>query len=396
MKMDMLDEDGWGNDGMDGDGEGQSSLGEIGQVQPRFVTMPGDIDRYLKEITAAKILVIDDDPDILHMVSGILRFDGFTHVRTTSNSQGALSLFLEFKPDLVLLDLMMPAPDGLQLLRLLAPHRNPLVETPVLVITAEQSSEAHRNALSYGAADYLTKPFAAEELCLHVRLQLRTHYRQRWLYQRNCQLEQEIIRRTTALEGYELELRETQAEVTVRLARAAEHHDTDTGQHTQRVALTCLFVAQEMGLDDEFTALLRRAAPLHDVGKIGVPDPILHKPGKLDVDEQRVMQSHSKIGADLLTGGRTPLIQMAEQIALNHHERWDGGGYPHGLKQDKIPLEGRIVAVADVFDALVHNRPYKRAWSIEDAVREIKAQRGRQFDPDIVDAFTTLPHDKLM
>jgi len=279
-------------------------------------TRQSDFHSYIKEIASAKILIIDDDIDAVNLLRDILYFDGFTHIRGTTNSRGAAALFLEFAPDLILLDLNMPVPDGFQLLRLLGPHLDSLLTTPVIVVTAEGRSDSRRTALANGAADYVMKPFETEELCLRVRNQLRAHFRQRWFYEQNQLLEKEILQRISELEGYELELRQAQVEVTVRLARAAEHHDDDTGQHTQRVSLACFLVAQELGIDVDFATLLRRASPLHDVGKIGVRDSILHKPAKLDALEWQIMKNHCKIGADLLSGGRSSLLQMAESIAL--------------------------------------------------------------------------------
>jgi putative two-component system response regulator len=364
-------------------------------LNPSFAGDTQEICSHIKELTTAKILVVDDDLETVKLIENLLRFDGFRYVRGITNSHGALAHFLEFAPDMVLLDLNMPAPDGFMLLRLFSPHTHPLVPTPIIVLTAEGSPQARTRALSSGATDYVTKPFLVDELLVRVRNQLRTHFQQLCLWEHTRALEREIIRRTQELESYELELRQTQLEVTSRLAKAAEHRDDDTGHHTQRVGLTCFLIAQEMRLPAEWTTLLRRAAPLHDVGKIGIPDAILRKPGKLDLVEWQIMQRHSRIGADLLSGGRTTLVQMAESIAMSHHERWDGTGYPHGLRGEEVPLEGRILAVADVFDALIHDRPYKRAWSLEQTIQEIRAQRGLQFDPDVVDAFLTLPHIQL-
>lgn len=350
----------------------------------------------IKEITAARILVIDDDIDVVKMLTNILHFDGFKYVEGLTNSQGALAQFIEFAPDIILLDLHMPEPDGFQLMQVIASQIHPLLFLPIIVVTGETGAEARLQALECGASDYLTKPFAADEVCLRVRNQLRIHFQQQYLHDENVMLEREVIQRTRELEDYELELKQSQIEVTVRLARAAEHRDDDTGQHTQRVGLTSSLIAQAIKLAPEATALLSRSAPLHDVGKIGVPDSILRKPGKLTAEERLVMQTHCQLGANLLSGGRSALLRMAERVAISHHEHWNGGGYPRQEHGTAIPVEGRIVAVADVFDALTHDRPYKEAWSIDDALAEISAQRGRQFDPDVVDAFLDLPHSQLV
>jgi putative two-component system response regulator len=185
-------------------------------------------------------------------------------------------------------------------------------------------------------------------------------------------------------------LQAAQHEALQRLAIAAEYRDDETGQHTRRVGDLSARLAAELGLAAEEVELLRRAAPLHDVGKIGIPDTILLKPGRLTPDEFDQVKTHTVIGAKMLAGGGFPLLETAECIARSHHERWDGTGYPAGLAGGDIPLAGRIVAIADVFDALTHNRPYKSAWSKEEGLAEIEAQRGRQFDPELVDAFRML------
>lgn len=202
-------------------------------------------------------------------------------------------------------------------------------------------------------------------------------------------LEQQVAERTA-------ELGDSQIEILTRLARAAEYRDDDTGQHTQRVAHTSALLAQVMGMSESEVEIIRLAAPLHDVGKIGVSDLILLKPGKLTDDEFAIMKSHAALGAALLSNGHSDVVQAAERIAGSHHERWDGRGYPNRLAGEQIPLEGRILAVADVFDALTHARPYKEAWAVEEAIAEILRQSGTQFDPAVVEAFLQLPHHELV
>jgi len=193
-------------------------------------------------------------------------------------------------------------------------------------------------------------------------------------------LEKRVIERT-----YELE--ESHLEILVRLARAAEYRDDDTGEHTWRVGRISALIAQHMGLADKKVKLILHAARLHDVGKIAIPDGILLKPARLTSEEFETMKTHTTLGAEILSGGSSPLLQMAETIALTHHEKWNGTGYPGGLMGDLIPIEGRIVSVADVFDALTHDRPYKTAWPVEKAMDEIESQTGKQFDPDVVEVF---------
>jgi putative two-component system response regulator len=202
-------------------------------------------------------------------------------------------------------------------------------------------------------------------------------------------LEHTVLERTRALE-------EARVETLQRLAFAAEFRDDDTHQHTERVGRTAALLARGLGLQDATVALIRHAAPLHDVGKLGVSDTILLKPGKLTSEEFEAMREHTRIGARILADGRFPVIRLAAQIALTHHERWDGAGYPNGTVGDAIPLSGRIVAVADVFDALTHRRPYKQAWSVEAAVAEIRRLSGKQFDPHVVRAFEALDHRRLL
>jgi putative two-component system response regulator len=202
--------------------------------------------------------------------------------------------------------------------------------------------------------------------------------------------------RTAALSLSQIELKESQLEVIARLARAGEQHDCDTGLHTQRVAITAALIAEKMELQAGNIETIRQAAPLHDVGKIGVSDAILLKPGKLTPAEYAIMQTHCQLGAQLLSGGRSDVVQMAERIALTHHEKWNGTGYPYGLKKEAIPVEGRILAVADVFDALTHIRPYKKAWTVEEALDEICRQAGTHFDPQVVEALLELSCEDLI
>lgn len=347
-------------------------------------------------IRGSKILVVDDDKGQTDYLSLVLRLNGYENVLCINDSRGVLSACIEFNPDLILLDLIMPQPDGFHLLKLINQKLARNTYLPIFVLTAEANLEARKRALASGATDFILKPFLPEEVCLRVQNLLRVRVLQRELEIKNYILEQEMQVRTKELENYQLDLREAQIEITLRLAKAAEHHDDDTGQHTQRVGLMCSILAQSIGLPDEQVTLIRRAAPLHDVGKIGVPDNILLKPDRLSTDEREIMQRHCVIGADLLSGGNSELVKMAETIALTHHERWDGSGYPQGLHHEEIPIESRISAVADVFDALTHNRPYKKAWPVDETILEIQRNSGLHFDPLIVNAFMDLPHRELV
>ena len=295
---------------------------------------------------------------------------------------------------------MMPRLDGLQLLQLLQSSVPGGLAIPVLVVTAFPTPPVRHAALVEGAVDVLAKPFSPEEFVLRLRnllnIRLALYDTLRDVGEQHHVLFTELVDRAEELSNYQLELKEAQLEVIARLARAGEQRDDQTGQHTQRVAVTSGLIAQSLGFALDRVEIIQRAAPLHDVGKIGVPDSILLKPGRLTEEEFHHMQGHCALGSKLLSGGRSEVVQMAERIALSHHEKWSGRGYPMGLGADDIPIEGRILAVADVFDALTHERPYKKAWSIEDAVAEVMRQSGRQFDPQVVEAFLTLPHETLV
>ena len=347
-------------------------------------------------VKSAKILIVDDDTSNIALLERILTHAGYLHCKSTADPRGVVALYLEFQPDLLFLDLKMPYLDGFQILDFITPLVGNTAYLPVLVITGDRSLESRKRALASGAKDFLLKPFDAEEVCLRVRNLLQARFLHLQLQSENRALEERVRERTQELEEYQLDLKESQLEIIVRLARAAELRDDDTGHHTQRVGLTSSLLAQSLGLTEDQVELIRRAAPLHDVGKIAIPDAILLKPGALTPDEREVMKTHCIMGAEVLSGGHSELVKTAEVIALSHHERYDGIGYPHKMGARNIPIEGRILAVADVFDALTHKRPYKGAWSIDAAVAEISNQRGRQFDPEVVDAFLGLPHEKLI
>jgi len=326
----------------------------------------------------ARILIVDDETHNVDVLRRILGREGFTRIESTTDSREAASMYVQHRPDLILLDLHMPNVDGLEVMGQL----NEIAEAsylPILILSGDLTPEARRDALSRGAKDFVGKPFQQEELLLRIRTLLETRLLYLQIQSQNQLLEAKVRERTRALE-------EAQIEIVARLAAAAEFRDDNTGQHTQRVGQMSALLATQLGLPDSQVALIRRAAELHDVGKIGVPDAILMKMGKLTEQEFEVVKTHTTIGARILSGGKFPLLRLAEEIAFTHHERWDGSGYG-GMRGDDIALAGRIVAVADVFDALTQQRPYKPAWPVGDAIAEIERQRARQFDPTIVDAF---------
>lgn len=327
-----------------------------------------------------RILAADDDAAALSVLARILARAGFADVRTTGEGDRVPALFAEHAPDLVVLDLHMgavKAPDVIARLRPLIPVDS---YVPILVVSGDLTEEARIGALAAGAVDFVSKPYAAAEVLLRVRNHLHTRSLHLSLAGQKQELERKVRERTRELE-------ETACEVLERLARAAELRDDDTGIHTRRVGELSARIAAAMGLPTGEVEMIRRTAPLHDLGKVGIPDGVLLKPGRLSEGERALMQRHTAIGAEILAAGRSRMVRMAEQIAASHHERWDGGGYPAGLAGEAIPLPARIVALADFYDALSSDRPYRPAWPRERVVQEIAAGRGTHFDPAVVDAF---------
>lgn len=330
-----------------------------------------------------RVLIVDDEPANVRLLEMILRQADFTDVRSTTDPHEVRSIFAEFEPDILLLDLQMPGLTGFEVMvqmRDLIPASTYL---PILVLTANDLPLIKQQALIYGAKDFLTKPFDVTEVLLRIKNLLETRFLHLQLQNQNHVLEDKVQERTRNLE-------EARMEVLQRLSLAAEFRDDQTGQHTQRVGGTSALLARALGMSDEEVQLVRWAATLHDVGKIGIADGILLKQGKLDPDEFRIMTTHTKIGGRILSGSQSPLLQMAEQIALTHHECWDGRGYPDGLQGKSIPLVGRVVSVADVFDALTHCRPYKKAWPTNEAADEIERLSGSKFDPALAGEFLKL------
>jgi putative two-component system response regulator len=328
--------------------------------------------------STAHIVVIDDEDANVRLIRGMLRHAGYRFVTSLNDARGLEQHVATAPPDLVILDLHMPHRDGFSVIEAL----QPLIVTeylPVLVVSGDGSSEARRRALALGARDYLTKPFDLTEMTLRVRNQLETRLLYLDVQKQNRALIETIHGRTQELEHTRIEMIE-------RLAIAAEYRDDDTSRHTERVGTMSARMAGVLGMPPEQVRLIRRASPLHDVGKIGIPDALLRKTSTLTPEEMAVMQTHTVIGANILRGSEAPLLQLAEVIALSHHERWDGTGYPHRTAGEDIPLAGRIVAVADAFDALTNDRPYRKAQTIDAGMREINRHRGTQFDPQIVDA----------
>jgi putative two-component system response regulator len=337
----------------------------------------------------SRILVVDDEEANALLLQAVLERAGYTAVETMTDPTAVLERCTQQSPDLVLLDWHMPVRSGAELLEDIVFLTEEPNWMPVLVVTADTTAETKRRALSLGARDFLTKPIDVLEVLLRVRNLLQTRYLRVELQRNNDLLHERVSQRTLELEDARLEMLD-------RLALAAEYRDDATGQHSDRIGRTSELIALTLGLAAPEAALIGQAARLHDIGKFGIADELLLKPGKYTAEELTAMKLHPAIGARILSGSTNELLMMAEQIALTHHERWDGHGYPNGLAGEAIPLPGRIVTVADVFDALTHRRPYKEPWPIHVAVREILSETGTKFDPRVTEAFGRLDHATLV
>jgi putative two-component system response regulator len=328
--------------------------------------------------SAASILVVDDEPMNVELLKRILKRSGFTMVSGLTDPRKVEEFVAAHPPDLVLLDVHMPQRDGFQVLEALSP----LIvgeRLPVIVVTGDNSTEIRRRALTCGARDFVTKPYDVTEIAIRVRNQLETRLLFHDLRKQNHALSDSVRGRTRELES-------TRVEMIERIAIAAEYRDDSTNDHNGRVGKIVGMIATMLGHAPADVALAARAATLHDVGKIGIPDGLLRKPGPLTPVETKVMQTHTTIGARILGGSDVPLLRLAETVALTHHERWDGTGYPNGLRREAIPIEGRMVAVADAFDAMISDRPYRRGRSAEEAIAVLRSERDLQFDARVVDA----------
>ncbi|MGH7447509.1 MAG: HD-GYP domain-containing protein, partial [Longimicrobiales bacterium] len=310
----------------------------------------------------------------------MLTVNGFLNVARVPDAETALHVWATKPPDLALVDLHLPGTSGFDFLARIKQDDTGAEFLPVIMITGDASPEVRRRALDLGAHDFLTKPFDNVEVLLRIRNLLRTRLLNRRLIESNSVLEARVVERTVNLE-------EARIEALGHLARAAEFRDDVTGQHTHRVGRLSAGIASELGDDPDAVGLMRNAAPLHDIGKIGIPDSILMKRGRLTGAEFEIMKRHTTIGAAILQGSRAPVFVLAREIALMHHERWDGVGYPAGLAGEAIAMAGRIVCVADVYDALTNERPYKAAMPVTEALALIDAEAGGHFDPRVVAAF---------
>lgn len=325
-----------------------------------------------------KVLIIDDDQinlDLFCLMLGML--DAVVAIPLT-DAKAALDWCTDHVPDLVVVDYLMPDIDGLTLLRRFRTLPG-MGEVPVVMVTAATEIAVRHKALRLGANDFLTKPVDYIEFNVRIGNLLALQQARQQLALRADTLALEVRKATADIAARE-------HEAIHRLSRAAEYRDSDTGAHLSRMAAYARLIARHMGLPEAECALIFEAAPMHDIGKVGIPDAILLKPGPLTAEERQIMQRHPQIGADILDGSESLLLQAGAIIAISHHERFDGAGYPHGLSGLSIPLYGRIIAVADVFDALTNARPYKPAWPLERAVEHLRAQSGSHFDPACVAA----------
>lgn len=339
--------------------------------------------------TSADILIVDDTLANLQLLANILKEDGYK-VRPAINGNLALRAVAQKKPDLILLDIKMPDMDGYQVCQAL--KENPAThDIPVIFISALSDANDKVRAFSMGGVDYLTKPFQFEE----VKARVATHLQLKD-YQENLELK--IQAGLAEISLLNQEVIATQRDVIIMLGSVCEGRSTETGLHIRRMAAYCHFLAKCCGLDPETVALVKEAAPMHDIGKIAIPDSILEKPGPLTPDEWEIMKTHAELGYQMLVSSTStrPLFKMAATIAHEHHEKWNGTGYPRGLKGEEIHIAGRLSAIADVFDALDSRRCYKKNWQLEDSLALFKEQRGQHFDPDLVDLLFANMDDFLM
>ena len=332
-----------------------------------------------EHIRQAHILIVDDNDANVALLRKVLKTAGYENISSITDSRLVRAAFEVERHDLILLDIRMPYMDGFEVMAELKPlvHDDYL---PILVLTAQTDDKTRIRALQEGAKDFLQKPFETVEVLNRIRNMLEVRLLHKQVRDQNLILEQKVHERTRELET-------TRLDVIRRLGQAAEYRDNETGLHVIRMSQYCEQLALAVGVEASDATLLLNASPMHDLGKIGIPDSILLKPGKLDADEWETMKSHTLIGAELLSGSDHPLMVLGREVALTHHERWDGDGYPNHLRAEEIPLMGRITTLCDVFDALLSARPYKKAWTEAEAMDLIRTESGKQFNPMLVEAF---------
>lgn len=325
-----------------------------------------------------RIILIDDNQNSLTLLWHLVRrIKGYEAANFTSPVE-ALKWCQENEPELIVVNYKIAEMDGIEFIRKFRSSFHDLV--PIVMLTTFEEAEFRDKAHEMGATDFLSKPIDKTKFIVRIQNLLSLRESQKKLADQKLWLEDEVLKATQGI-------RDREQEIIYRLTKAAEYRDPETGSHIKRMAHYSQHIAMQLGLSAEEQRIILEAAPMHDIGKVGIPDAILLKPGKLDVSEYEVMKEHAQYGYDILHDSHSKLMQVGAEIALTHHEKYDGSGYPYGLKDDSISIYGRIVAVADVFDALTSERPYKRAWSVEDAVGYLRDQSGTHFDRTCVYAF---------
>ncbi|MCP4600319.1 MAG: two-component system response regulator [Proteobacteria bacterium] len=331
-------------------------------------------DEHAKQV----VLIVDDVPENTDMLAAILSVDYRTKV--AFNGEKTIEMaHSDDPPDLILLDVVMPGMDGLEVCRRLK-RDDKTKNIPVIFVSGNEEKTDEANGFEAGGVDYITKPVSIPIVTARVKTHLAIH-------DQNKTLEDKVAERTAQLEEAFNRLKTASIDSILRLSKAAEYKDDDTGVHVVRMSKYAAAVASQLALDGDFVETLLWAAPMHDIGKIGIPDRVLLKPGKLNNEEWAIMQRHCEMGSNILEGSDSDIIQLAETVARTHHEKWDGSGYPQKLKGENIPIEGRITAIADVFDALTSRRPYKEPFSVEKSFEILKEGKAKHFDPAVVDAF---------
>ncbi len=372
---------------------------ELGNAGPCAV--PFSLDQERRNARESTVMIVDDEELVIRVIKRFLTSDGYSKFVTVTDPREAFQKIQEHQPDVVLLDIMMPHISGLELLRQ-RQDAGQYQQLPFIILSANSEANTKREALNLGATDFLNKPVDPFDLVLRVQnaLIVKRHYDHLQHYASD--LEKKVHERTQLLEH-------SREQIIHCLARAAEYRDNETGEHVIRVGKYCRVIASQLGFDSDYCRQIELAAQLHDVGKIGIPDSVLLNPGKLSQAEFEVMKTHCGLGCDIMEplaevesdqirshvnmgpsiiqGIDSPMLQMAAVISRTHHEKWDGTGYPNGLSGESIPLEGRITCVADVYDALCSERPYKPKFPIKRCLEIMLSERGTRFDPEILDAF---------
>lgn len=352
---------------------------------------------------SANVLIVDDEAANVLVLERLLSLTGYRNVRSTTDPTEVETLCESFRPDVILLDLHMPRLDGFEVMKRLFREAEPDEYLPVLVLTADITHKSKRAALEGGAKDFVTKPFDHAEVLARVGNLLETRFLHQQLRRHNERLEDEVRIQTAdlaeavrRLEVAESDRRLAQEETIHRLSLAAEYRDDETSRHIERMSRYCAILASGAGWEDRETELLRMASKMHDIGKLGIPDSILLKRGRLTREEYEVMKGHADIGHQILRESRSELANMGAMLAWTHHEKIDGTGYPRGLRGEEIPIEGRIAAIADVFDALTTNRVYRPALSLDESLTIMREGRGRHFDAELLDVFLEDSMDQVL